>query len=529
VSEIVSPAQIARETLRRLSNERRAPTPDNYRDIYDAIAGVAMNETDQAEEHRLRAATDALLSSGRRADLVTLLDDAAAERTWRRSRAALAALAQAHLAAGSAPAPTQAPPRPAGPAPGALAQEVNLLRGMLVRLLESRLLSPLSHEDDLIQESRVLAGRARTVRNETEFTVLDNDLRRLRERAEARAEETREVRDGLVRLLRLLVDQVSEMVVEDTWITHQLGVVREIMARPVTGEQINEAERFLREVLHRQGSIKRDLRDTKAGLRQMVADFVSQIGTVSSETGEYGRKMEGYAERIRGADDIRALSALLGEILRDTRAMQERAVATHKDMLEARDRARSAETRIQELERELLSVSDKIREDHLTGALNRRGFDEAFERETARARRTGHSLCVALLDLDNFKHVNDRYGHRAGDEALVHLAQVVKATIRPNDIVARYGGEEFLILLPEAALSEAEAVLVRLQRDLTKRFFLHNNERILVTFSAGVTEWAPHEDQAAVIARADAAQYEAKVSGKNRVVTAAAPRGVPQG
>jgi diguanylate cyclase len=70
---------------------------------------------------------------------------------------------------------------------------------------------------------------------------------------------------------------------------------------------------------------------------------------------------------------------------------------------------------------------------------------------------------------------------------------------------------------------------VRLQRDLTKRFILHNNERILVTFSAGVTEWAQHEDQAAVIARADAAQYEAKVSGKNRVVTAAAPQGAPPG
>ena len=119
--------------------------------------------------------------------------------------------------------------------------------------------------------------------------------------------------------------------------------------------------------------------------------------------------------------------------------------------------------------------------------------------------------------------MNDRYGHRAGDEALVHLASVVKETVRPGDTVARYGGEEFLIVMPETKLVEAEAVLVRVQRELTKRIFLHNNERVLITFSAGVTEWLPHEDRDAVIARADAAQYRAKVLGKNRVVPAPGP------
>jgi diguanylate cyclase len=127
-------------------------------------------------------------------------------------------------------------------------------------------------------------------------------------------------------------------------------------------------------------------------------------------------------------------------------------------------------------------------------------------------------LCVALLDIDNFKKLNDSLGHDAGDQALIHLAGVCRETLRPQDTVTRYGGEEFVILLPDTSLDDALVVLTRLQRTLTKTFFLHANEKILVTFSAGVTQLEENDSQATVIKRADEAMYEAKQSGKNRVV-----------
>ena len=102
-------------------------------------------------------------------------------------------------------------------------------------------------------------------------------------------------------------------------------------------------------------------------------------------------------------------------------------------------------------------MSELVREDQLTGSLNRRGLDDVFERERARADRRGTPLCIAMLDLDDFKRLNDTYGHLAGDDALSHLVKVVKDTLRSMDVIARFGGEEFLILLPETTVEAAAA------------------------------------------------------------------------
>ncbi len=117
---------------------------------------------------------------------------------------------------------------------------------------------------------------------------------------------------------------------------------------------------------------------------------------------------------------------------------------------------------MRKLEAELEHVSEQVRQDQLTGTLNRRGLDDAMQREMARAERRKIGLCVAVLDLDNFKKLNDTYGHQAGDDALVHLTKVVRKTLRPTDTVARFGGEEFVIVfsetdLPQAVLSHAAA------------------------------------------------------------------------
>jgi diguanylate cyclase len=127
---------------------------------------------------------------------------------------------------------------------------------------------------------------------------------------------------------------------------------------------------------------------------------------------------------------------------------------------------------------------------------------------------------MALLDIDNFKKLNDTLGHDAGDAALVHLANVVRDAIRPQDTLARYGGEEFVILLPDTVLEDGVHAMVRVQRELTRRFFLHNNQKQLITFSCGVAELGTEEVPKECLTRADQAMYLAKRSGKNRVLAA---------
>jgi diguanylate cyclase len=102
----------------------------------------------------------------------------------------------------------------------------------------------------------------------------------------------------------------------------------------------------------------------------------------------------------------------------------------------------------------------------------------------------------------------------------VYLVRVIKETLRTLDVLARFGGEEFLILLPDTTIEDATLTVTRLQRELTKRIFMHNNERILITFSAGVALRKGTEDKISMLKRADAALYQAKRAGKNRVVSA---------
>ncbi|EXI83721.1 MAG: putative diguanylate cyclase AdrA [Candidatus Accumulibacter sp. BA-94] len=174
-----------------------------------------------------------------------------------------------------------------------------------------------------------------------------------------------------------------------------------------------------------------------------------------------------------------------------------------------------AETRIADLESALCRAQAAALTDTLTGALNRRGFDQAHEREAARSRRNARPLALALIDLDDFKRLNDTLGHQAGDQALIHLVRTLRSALRPSDVLGRFGGEEFVLMLPDTELDEAVTALTRFQRQLADCRVTGNG--VALTFSAGVVVQAPGESLAESIERADTATYAAKRAGKNRV------------
>jgi diguanylate cyclase len=252
----------------------------------------------------------------------------------------------------------------------------------------------------------------------------------------------------------------------------------------------------------------------------MVSTFVDRLSSMADDTGEYHDRLAGYATRIERAENISELSGLVVEVMQDTRAVQADLSRSRTELLESRRRVDEYQQQVQKLEGEMAVLSDRLHEDQLTQLLNRRGLARAFEAEISRADRYQRPLCLAVLDVDDFKHLNDRLGHQAGDLALVHLARIVRRSIRPTDVISRYGGEEFVILLPETLLDEAVRVMARVQRELTRRIFLHNHERVLITFSAGVAQRVSGEQQDELIARADRALYHAKQAGKNRVAAA---------
>jgi diguanylate cyclase (GGDEF)-like protein len=163
-------------------------------------------------------------------------------------------------------------------------------------------------------------------------------------------------------------------------------------------------------------------------------------------------------------------------------------------------------------------LADQARTDSLTGALNRRAMEEAALRETARSVRYGHGLCMIVLDVDHFKHLNDTRGHAAGDCALQALVHQVKIMLRKNDLIARTGGEEFTILLPDTSADAGIVAAERVRQAIEGLEVPFENEPIRFTISAGVAQFDPSQGGwENMMRRADSAMYEAKELGRNSV------------
>jgi len=242
----------------------------------------------------------------------------------------------------------------------------------------------------------------------------------------------------------------------------------------------------------------------------------AQLATEAAGLDIYRDRVTALAERIRATSDVSAIIGILNQALTETRRLR-----TREDALAAAQRkVAHAEAEIESMRNELETVKALLQQDPLTATLNRRGIDEAFRQEASRCDRHGSSLCVALLDLDDFKALNDRLGHQAGDRALTHVAQVIKRTLRPTDRVGRFGGEEFLLLLPDTRLSQSATVLARIKRELASHPLQEGEAGIRITFSGGVAQLSRGEALDSIIARADGAMYQAKSAGKNRTALA---------
>src|SRR6476661_7430589 len=159
--------------------------------------------------------------------------------------------------------------------------------------------------------------------------------------------------------------------------------------------------------------------------------------------------------------------------------------------------------------------------DALTGLHNRRYFHETLARECARAHRYERKLSLIVFDLDDFKEVNDRIGHLAGDTVLAEAAERVRDVVRTADIACRVGGDEFAVILPESTLADADQLYRRLQAALSARPI---GQAGRLSFSAGVAELKPEDDPTTFFERADEALYAAKERGKAQVVSANSPR-----
>ncbi len=157
--------------------------------------------------------------------------------------------------------------------------------------------------------------------------------------------------------------------------------------------------------------------------------------------------------------------------------------------------------------------------DSLTGVYTRRQIMEFGDNGLKRFLRTGHSLCVLMLDIDHFKKINDTYGHSVGDSALKHFSDVCKNSLRTTDIIGRIGGEEFVIIMPDTNADEGYEVAERIRHNIAESMFYKDDLSFTLTVSVGVYEFTKEDHSfERALSKADSALYEAKGAGRNHVV-----------
>jgi diguanylate cyclase len=528
----VPSAQIAKAALRRLAVERLEPTPENYERAYRQEAGESADTTEALAtliERIIRGIerTGRNWTPARRKDAIQRVL-ASGRGDPRKLQHRLAQLVNSWegdtpatpVGVAAVPAANATRPAPLDDAAGAAqaAQgEASVAWQRVARTLGHGLQQALPAKDGANQElARELANLVERIDREGATAALADDADALVHRVERVLQHRHHLFDQLGKLCHELTSSLTDLAEDGSWVQGQCEAMRLKIEEGLSARGVRAVSDMLHHARERQGEVRGEREKARDALKSLITQMLAELGELGSKTGNFHESVGRYAEVIEKSDSLESLTGVVREMVAESRAVQTLVQQTQERLQAEHSKATDLTQRVVELEDEMRRLSDEVSTDQLTQIANRRGLMQAFEVERARLERNGGELSIGLLDIDNFKRLNDELGHSAGDEALKSLAAVVSKTLRPTDRVARYGGEEFVVLLPQTPATEGEQVLTRLQRSLTGGLFMHKDKQIFVTFSAGVTGYRPDERIEDSLERADQALYEAKRTGKNR-------------
>jgi diguanylate cyclase len=530
------PAQIAKAALRRLVLDKQEPTPENYARAYAQESGEKPPEANDG------AALAALIgklvrgverggrhwTAARRKDsLQRVLEGSRSDAKRLQQRLTqLAASWDSDTPDGGVetePAPLDALETPIANAPRVVEAPIALNLagerpwGRVVGTLGQTTREALPPHDEAAQQlSQALSGLVERIGSEGASTPLAEELETMCRRAGIVLQHRHHLVDQLGELCQELTASLTDLAEDDSWAQGQCDAMRVRLDEGLTARGVRAVSELLRDTRERQGTLRAEREKAREALKTLINRMLAELGELGSQTGRFHESVGRYADVIEKADSLESLAGVVREMVEETRTVQALVQQTQGRLQEEHAKASELTQRVGELEGELRRLSSEVSTDQLTQIANRRGLIQAFDIERSRVERDGLALAVGLLDIDNFKRLNDELGHAAGDEALRSLAAVVGKTLRPTDMVARYGGEEFVVLLPQTPVDEGQQILTRLQRSLSGGLFMHEEKTIFVTFSAGVTAYRVGESIEAALERADQALYEAKRTGKNR-------------
>ena len=399
----------------------------------------------------------------------------------------------------------------------ALEAPVPLAWGRAVNALGDTVQMALPPQDNAPHEIGIaLAAITDRVGAEGATPALINELETLCARAAPILQHRHHLLTQLNSLCAELTASLTDLAENDSWAKGQCEAMQIKIDEGLSARGIRAVSELLRDTRARQGQLREERERARDSLKGLINRMLTELDELGSQTGNFHDSIGRYADVIEKADSLESLTGVVREMVEESRSVQSLVQQTQARLQAEHGKAQGLTQRVNELESEMQRLSNEVSTDQLTQIANRRGLLQVFDAERARLERSETTLSVGLLDIDNFKRLNDELGHGAGDEALKSLAAIVSKALRPTDHVARYGGEEFVVLLPDTPVEEGLQILARLQRSLTGGLFMHEQKQVFVTFSAGVTAYRPGERIEEALERADQGLYEAKRTGKNR-------------
>lgn len=511
-----TPHEIARETVKQLTARKLAPTPENFQSVYCEIAGTKPLVPFPLEPMRQMTKALPTQSPGQQR-LVAQLENAISMHNWDNVQKAL--VAYVHL--GPAKTPVHAPVAVGAPAAASVPSGLGSalppdLCEQMARIVDHALPAVGNDDQKLLEQAQDLVRYLRLPAHEP--AALRMMMANFAHRLSFAAEEQGAVKSALLELVRMIFENVGELSLDNDWLKGQMDALMAACQPPLSIRRLESLQSRLKDVIFKQAEAREKTLAAQEEMKRSLAAFIERLGQMTEQSGSFSQKIERCAQQLENAKNLSEITPVLQEAIAASRSMAIDSERSREELQRLREQSEESEREIARLQQELDRASSMARHDPLTGVLNRKGMDEAVERELGRTQRTQNPMCVALLDIDNFKKLNDQHGHQTGDAALQHLTQVAQKALRPQDTMARYGGEEFVIVLPDTALEQGVEAMTRVQRELTKTYFLQGNERLLITFSAGVAQVQANESGADAIKRADQGMYLAKRAGKNRVI-----------
>ena len=434
-------AQIAKAALRRLAIERLEPTPENYERAYRQEAGELPESTEalatlieriirgiertghnwtparrkegiqrvlaggRGDAKKLQQQLSQLVNSWEGDAPATPIAVAAPAAPSASQPAPLDAIAPEHAAAAAAnDASTTAPPAAPVVAWERVAQT-------LAHGLQQALPAHDGANQDLAREVARLVER---MQSDPEASLADETDALVR-KVERVLQHRHHLFDQLGKLCHELTSSLEDIAEDGSWVKGQCEAMRLKIEEGLSARGVRAVSDMLHHARKRQGEVRGEREKARDALKALITQMLAELGELGSKTGNFHQSVGRYAEVIEQSDSLESLTGVVREMVAESRAVQTLVQQTQERLQEEHSKATDLTQRVVELEDEMKRLSDEVSTDQLTQIANRRGLMQAFEIERARLERSGGELSIGLLDIDNFKKLNDELGHSAGD------------------------------------------------------------------------------------------------------------------